>query len=349
MTAFADDGARPFAAVCAGAVVAFAGELAAAEKVAALTIAFGDRQLRAARSFGVSDTARYPLTSLTKPMVAATLLRLVETGEVTLADRVCRFRESFANGGKRSVTLGQAIDHTAGLPMTTDDDTELRRAGAGLSDFLASADACSLLQPPGREASYSNVGYLLVGDIIERVCGEPLPMAMNRLLFDPLGMTTASLGLIDDIDRVLVSLPSTMRDEPWHWNSRYWSGLAAPWGGAFGTAADVARFATAVGQRLTPPPVGRQDKSWWRGFRRTWPDHTARFGDLISPNAIGHFGASGNLMWVDGDRWLVALSSEPIGTQPRLLQRLSNVAAHQLSRIGRHADVAKDTGSGGGV
>ncbi len=138
----------------------------------------------------------------------------------------------------------------------------------------------------------------------------------------------------------------------WNWNSPYWRQLGAPWGGMLTTADDLARFCqmmlrdgrTADGQvlfspatiaaattnqlamMLDVPELDRRCRPWGLGWRLNWPGHTASFGDLLSPQAYGHWGATGTLMWIDPPRGTFAIlfATEPHDQSGGKLVQLSN-------------------------
>jgi CubicO group peptidase (beta-lactamase class C family) len=144
----------------------------------------------------------------------------------------------------------------------------------------------------------------------------------------------------------------------WGWNSRYWRGLGAPWGGVLSTPADLAKFArlmlsggTLEGPRLfskatvqaatrnqltgisSVPATDRETRPWGFGWRLFWPGFSPYFGDLLGPRMFGHMGATGTVLWLDPDRdaFCVILTTEPQDPHGTYLARLSNsIAAAML-------------------
>jgi CubicO group peptidase (beta-lactamase class C family) len=70
-------------------------------------------------------------------------------------------------------------------------------------------------------------------------------------------------------------------------------------------------------------------RPWSYGWRFNWKDHPASFGDFVSSSAIGHWGATGTLMWIDpaSQRWLVILTTQPWEQSQSTIQRISNFFA----------------------
>ena len=305
-----------------------------------------------------ATNTRFLIASLTKPMVSTAALMLAARGQLTLADRVVEWIPEFTGGTRRSITLRHLITHTSGLPEVWDDNNELRAAHASREAFVESGCRVALQSRPGQTASYSSVGYSLLGAILERASGVSLPDLLTSLLFEPLGMTSTELGaryteagnplrggIVD------LRLPDDVTsNSDWHWNSPYWRQLGAPWGGVISTASDVWKFLAAclgwnnaadIPARLRDAAFANQlpemgvtaasglRRGWGLGWRLNWPAHSAALCELLPAEAVGHYGATGSVMWTDGHMAAVILTDVPIGKRPRHLQRISNVIATQ--------------------
>lgn len=327
------------------------------------------------RSFGslhpagdaIHGDAIYTVASITKPIVAMAVMRLVERGRLTLGDKVSDLVPEFAGTGRYHVRVRHLLTHTSGLPDLLPDDRELRRENAPLSKYLAEVCQTDLLFKPGRDVRYSSCAFLLLGEIVARQAGRGLPEFLRQELFEPLGMHDTALGAPADwfdgpqprSDRfATVRVPDEQADgDTWNWNSRYWRTLGAPWGGVLSTAGDLAAFAHMMlrggrfghdvlfagatvdlatsnqleGMRDVPEPE-RRCRPWGLGWRGNWPTMGAWFGDLLSPNAYGHWGATGTLMWIDPDRDALAvlLTTQPQDPDGRYLARLSNAIVAAL-------------------
>lgn len=340
--------------------------------IPAVTIVTGTRrQLVGPVSFGsLSATERVPLpstplfliASITKPLVALAALTLIERGRLALADRVVDFLPEFGQQGKYGVEVRHLLTHTSGLPDMLPNNRELRAAHVPLTEFVAETCRHGLAFPPGRGVAYQSMGFAILGEIIARICGRSCAEFLQTEMFAPLGMTDSVLGAPDDwferadspLSRLAeVRLPkeqSTATD--WHWNSRYWRQLGAPWGGLLTTADDLAKLAqcllrggrTESGAVLWSPAAlaaatrnqlaamrevpedERRCRPWGLGWRLNWPAHSANFGDLLGPATYGHWGATGTVLWIDPERELFAavLSTQPQEPGGGLLAKLSN-------------------------
>jgi CubicO group peptidase (beta-lactamase class C family) len=322
------------------------------------------------------DDAIFLVASLTKPIVAMAVLRLVERGRLALNDRVAEFIPEFDAPDRRAITVRHLLTHTSGLPDMLPNNVSLRRSHAPLAKFVQGSCAVTLDFAPGRGMQYQSMGYALLGDIIQRVSGVPCAEFLRRELFEPLGMRDTSLGVPDDwyqpshqpeaparraavvpslepkVSRIAeVRLPPEQEGgDDWNWNSRYWRQLGAPWGGILSTPHDLLLFcrmmldgdtrlfspatvAAATCNQLDClhdlPEADRRTRAWGFGWRLNWPAHSASFGDLLSPQACGHWGATGTLFWIDPprDAAAVILSTQPLERSESHLTRLSNMIA----------------------
>jgi CubicO group peptidase (beta-lactamase class C family) len=278
------------------------------------------------------------LASITKPMTAAVLMALVEERRLSLEDPVASHLPEFTGGERAHVTIRHLLNHTSGLPDQLPDNLELRRRHAPLKEFVAGAVRAPLRFAPGSNVAYQSMGFLLAAEIAERLTGTPLREQMRRRLFAPLGMSGASLGLggrrLDQT--ALCQVP----EDAGGWNSPYWRDLGSPWGGAHGTADDVARllrfFAhpeavkkgplrpeTARAMLALTTPPARKDRyglGWRLGVG----------GAGASPSSFGHAGATGVLSWFDPARELavVLLTTRPSAeSESTLLRPISDLVS----------------------
>ena len=264
------------------------------------------------------------IASLTKPVVCAAACLFVERGLLALDDPIRRWVPEFED--RRDATVLHLLTHTSGLPDMLPENQELRERHAPLPEFVRRACVTPLLFRPGSRISYQSMGIALVGRIIEAASGLSCPEFLRREVFEPLAMADSSLGWTEVETARLARYPPS-EGQPtadWDWNSRYWRGFAAPWGGMFATTADYARFllAFAPGKtggspRLLSPPMTpeiranqtgrlpglpegeRLRQSWGLGFRTAHARGSEYLGDLLSPEAYGHAGSTGTGAWHD--------------------------------------------------
>ena len=324
-------------------------------------------QLDPSDSEPIADDAIFTVASITKPVVAMAVMLLVERGLLTLGEKVADILPEFAGRGRYGIRVRHLLTHTSGLPDLLPHDRDLRRANAPLSRFLTDICQAEPQFAAGRGVSYSSCGFVLLSEIAARKSGVPLPEFLRRELFEPLGMRDTALGAPDDWfegPQPRASRFATVRvpqeqagGDNWNWNSRYWRTLGAPWGGLLTTIHDLTAFAglmlsrgrfedrrifsdatiaAATLNQLLPmrdvPEPDRRCRPWGYGWRLNWPAHGAYFGDLLSPAAYGHWGATGTLLWIDPERdaFAAILTTQPQDPDGAYLARLSNAIAASI-------------------
>ena len=304
-------------------------------------------------AFGIAGNADaiFLLASITKTMTATAVMVLADRGELRLSDPVMKFISEFNKGERKKITIEQLLTHTSGLPDQLENNTELRSHHAPLSEFVQGSIRTPLLFAPGTKYHYQSMGILLAAEIVERITKTPLPDFLAKEVFTPLGMTQTALGLgrfkLADTTRCQTehAAPEAGAGDPqaasWDWNSPYWRNLAAPWGGAHGSAADVAQF---LGSFMHPLGQVLKEETARMMLQNHTPGLSARrgigfalgpegFGKNCSQQSFGHSGSTGTLAWADPatDTTCVILTSLPsrISAQT-ILHPVSHVVSKAL-------------------
>lgn len=322
--------------------------------------AFG-RQRLAEDAARLRDDGLFVVASITKPVVAMTVLSLVEEGLLSLSDRVARFVPAFGANGKQSITIRHLLTHTSGLPDMLPHNRALRERNAPLDAFVEGTNAISPDFQPGRGVQYQSMGFAMLAAVAFEVTGTKLPDLVRDRVTEPLGMAATFLGMPNQwyedggAERIVeLAVPVEQQSTTgWGWNSRYWHEFGAPWGGLLSTPVDLGRFARAMladgdgvwspatiaaatANRLHDfadlPETDRRCRPWGLGWRLNWVAHTATFGDLLGPRAYGHFGATGTMLWIDPDldAYAVVLTTTPFDPRRVPLARLSNAIVAAL-------------------
>ena len=309
-----------------------------------------------------NDQRRYLVASLTKPITAMAIVKLAAEGELSLAEPFNTFLPGFKRADLRRTTVRHLLTHTSGFPDMLPNNTQLRAEHASLDEFVGQAADADLDFHTATDCRYSSVGFLLLGAVVEVITGQSLGMFLRSQFFEPLQMNDTWLGMsTQQAQKILPTvLPSILPEwqpdaEDWGWNSHYWRTLGAPWGGMISSARDLGRYAEMMlrrgcdgnGRQLLPESAvlaavsdqtaalsAQRDyaglrRAWGFGWRREWPSHSASFGDFVSTETVGHWGATGTMMWMDmtSDRYSVILSTTPYEDSQPILQRISNVTA----------------------
>jgi CubicO group peptidase (beta-lactamase class C family) len=256
-------------------------------------------------------------------------MKLYEEGEFSLGDSATRFLPEFQGGGREKITMRQLLTHVSGLPDQLPENASLRARHAGLSEFVDGAIHTPLLFPPGQRYSYSSMAILLAAEIAQRISGIPFPELVDEVIYRPLGMKDSAMGVgrlgMDSLMRCQVesAAPESGSGDPstksWDWNSSYWRMLGAPWGGAHGSAPDVARF---LDEFLHPAGKALKVETAQlmisnhnaEGVRpRGLGFDLSAGGEGCSEGAFGHTGSTGTRCWADpnSDTICVVLTTLP--------------------------------------
>lgn len=303
---------------------AFPGAVLAVGKDPALVHlkAFGRQSYQPAAPPVTPDTL-YDLASLTKVIVTTTVaMMLVDEGKMDIDTPVSAFINGFRGGAKDRVTVAQLLTHSGGLKWWAPLYEELK----GKDAYLQRIVAMDLDYEPGTKSVYSDLGVILLGEILERVAGESLEALAKRRIFTPLGMTDTGYR---PPPALLTRIAPTEQDDKWrrrllhgevHDENAYALGGVAPHAGLFGTAPELARFAQLLlnggvydNQRLVSRATVERftRRAGVPGSSRSlgWdtPSEGSSAGTLFSARSFGHTGFTGTSMWMDPERKLFVI------------------------------------------
>jgi uncharacterized protein YbbC (DUF1343 family)/CubicO group peptidase (beta-lactamase class C family) len=275
--------------------------------------AYGSRALTPRREPMTADTI-FDAASLTK-VVATTpaIMRLFEEGKLRLNDRVTEYLPEF-QGGRSEITLRNLLTHFSGMRP----DLDLQPAWSGYETGVRLALADKPVAPPGARFIYSDINFILLGEIVHRVSGQMLSDYVRRRIYAPLGMKNtifqppaAWRRRIAPTEMVAGKvLRGVVHDE----TTRYMGGVAGH-AGLFTTADDLARYAEMMlgwgkrgGVRLFSPltvlkfatPQSPADQPILRGLG--WDidsPYSGNRGELFPIGSYGHTGFTGTSLWID--------------------------------------------------
>jgi CubicO group peptidase (beta-lactamase class C family) len=330
--------------VASGAVGA-AALLVARNGVVAVERGFG-RLSRDPSSKPCQSQSVFLVASISKPVTAMAVMRLVDKGRIHLDDPVKNYLPEFNGDGRERITIRNLLSHTSGLPDMLPENIELRKRQAPLKDFVAGTVRTPLLFPPGSRVSYQSMGILLAAEIVERLSGQPLDAFLQREVFARLKMRHSSMGIgrRNIADTVQCDLPSSgdltmsASDRAWNWNSPYWRKLGVPWGGMHSTVGDIYRLLQAMLQQgsgvlkpeLAEAMIADQNKGLNRPWGLGWEVGQGAFFEDSPARAFGHKGATGTLCWADPDRKLVFVlfANRPLAhDKDKFLERVSKLVS----------------------
>jgi D-alanyl-D-alanine carboxypeptidase len=140
----------------------------------------------------VTERDRFFIGSVSKTVLAAAVLQLVEQHRVGLDDTVDQWLPGLLADGD-AITIRHLLSHTSGLANFTDHPDSLQpRSDAGPLQIVELAESMPSMFDPGRTAAYSNTNFVVLGLIVEKVAGRPLASVLQAAVFQPIGLTSAS-------------------------------------------------------------------------------------------------------------------------------------------------------------
>jgi len=308
--------------------------------------AFGYRELVPEKRPMDLDTV-FDLASLTKPIATATsVMHLIESGKLKLDEPVATYIPEFAANGKAAITVRQLLTHTSGLIA----DNSIKDYSDGPDRALKKIHQLNTTVPPGSRFIYSDVGFIVLAELIQGVSGTSVHQYSQNAFFKPLGMTeTGYLPEPSLRERAAVTQErdgKPMRGDV-HDPRAYALGGVAGHAGLFSTATDLATFAqmlinkgTLNGHRVLQETTFRDMTAPIRvssGLRTLGWDmkstYSSNRGDLFSDSAFGHGGFTGTAFWVDPEQqlYVIFLSNrvhpDGRGSVNALAGRIATIAA----------------------
>jgi len=255
----------------------------------------------------------FDLASLTKPIVTATsLMILLEQDKFRLQDHVSQYLPEFGRNGKDKITIEQLLLHTSGL--ITDNPVEDYRDGPERA--LERIYQLAPRTEPGSKFTYSDVGYIVLGQLVEKLSGQSLDQFSRDHIFEPLGLRDTNFK--PETRLVERAAPTEQREGRWLRGSVHDPRAAALGGvaghaGLFSTADDLAVYAQALlnqgefrGRRILQPETVRLMTAphavpgGWRALG--WDvetSYSSNRGEIFPFGSFGHTGFTGTSIWID--------------------------------------------------
>ena len=312
---------------------------------------YGSRSVDPHREVMTEDTV-FDAASLTK-VIATTpsIMKLVESGKVEVDAPVVRYIPAFGEHDKHQVTIRHLMTHTSGLRP----GLSLRDPWEGVEEAIRRACAESLVTTPGTKFRYSDINFILLGEIVRRVSGQALEQFAAEQIFEPLGMSHTRY--LPPSDWIPFIAPTTklgatyIRGIVHDPTSRRMGGVAGH-AGLFTCTRDLAKFARMM--------LGRGEVDGVRVFRPETVDlmasvqspeeSDAKRGlgwDIASPyssprgyhfpiGSYGHTGWTGTSIWIvpQPNTFIIFLSNRnhptEDGTVVALRRTLATIAAESI-------------------
>ena len=285
------------------------------------------RQTYDANSPAVNVDTIYDAASLTKPVVTATLIAMqVEAGRIGLDLPVARYIPEWNDGPnpelRKTVTVRNLLTHSSGLPAHKDYFQMLRSK----REFIAAICREPLEYAPGTKTIYSDLGFILLGEILERATGKNVDQLAHEQIFAPLDMAGSTFNPPKGL---LSRIAPTENDTAFrkqlvrgavHDENAFAMGGVAGHAGLFTTASDLAAFCqmllnggiyghhrmltrATISQFTTPQALAGNARTL--GWMSPTPNSSS--GRYFSPRSFGHLGFTGSSIWIDPDRKLFVI------------------------------------------
>lgn len=208
---------------------------------------------------------RFNLASITKLFTAVAVAQLVEQGRLAYDDEIGKFVPALTNQDVAKVTLQQLLSHTSGLkddwPLL--EKTMLSQRALTVAEWLAPFHDVALSARPGERYEYCNIGYAMLGIAIEKASGENYFEYIQKHVFDPAGMHDSGFLELDSDPPRLATGYMDVRGQERRSNTYRLPVRGGPFGLAYATAPDMAKFAEAViaGKLVSRPSL----EEMWTG------------------------------------------------------------------------------------
>ncbi len=301
----------------------------------------------------MTEDTVFDMASLTKVVATApAILKLIEAGKLDLDTAVTSYIPEFVGEGKEAITLRHLLTHTSGLRP----GLGRRPKWSGVAKAIEFACGEKLRKPVGTEFIYSDINYILLGEIVHRVSGRDLHQFTREHIYGPLRMINTGF-IPPNRASELIAPTEKLKDgtilrgvvhDP---TSRRMGGIAGH-AGLFSCTADLSRYARMLlnrgrlgGVRLFSPesielmtslqsPNGVH-KARGIGWDIDTPYSGPR-GQLFPGGSFGHTGWTGTSIWIDphSQSFVIFLSNRnhptEKGTVVQLRKRISTLAAEAI-------------------
>jgi serine-type D-Ala-D-Ala carboxypeptidase len=267
----------------------------------------------------VTAATVFDLASVSKAVATTSMaMILYERGLIDLEAPIVSIVPEFAGSDVRrgDVTVHMLLAHSSGLPAYE----KLFLKAKTRDELLAAAFATPLAADPGTRAEYSDIGFIILAIVLERLADESLDRFCQREIFGPLGMLRTAFNppvawhgsippTADDVSFRKRVIQGEVQDE----NASVLGGVAGH-AGLFGTAQDLATFSHVLLQggqplvrletlalftRRETAPAGTSRALGW-----DTPSSPSQSGKYFSPPSFGHLGYTGTSLWIDPERQL---------------------------------------------
>ena len=278
--------------------------------------AFGHRAIKPKKLSMTIDTI-FDLASLTKVVATTTaLMQLVEEGKLCLEDPVARYWPEFKANGKEDITVRELLTHYSGLRP----DLDLKPEWSGYDMAIRMIIAEKPLFPPGTNFVYSDINFVILGELVHRISGQPLDVYCAERIFKPLAMKDTGFKPSPTLRKRIAPTQyqngktGKLLQGEVHDPTAYKMGGIAGHAGLFSTAGDLSIFAQMLlaggsykGARILSPLIVEKMTTPQTPPNKTirglgWDIEsvlTSNYNKLSPIVFYGHKGFTGTAIWID--------------------------------------------------
>lgn len=283
----------------------------------------GQADTTPAKARPMTSQTLFDLASLTKLVGTTTaVLALAGGGQLGLDDPAAHYLPGFTALRDGPVTIRHLLAHTSGLP----DTRKFYQWCSSREELLRDLFATPLESPPGTRVTYSDLGFLALGEIVAKVAGEPLDLAVARLVTGPVGMASTGYAPLAGPAGRFAATERREDGTPWNGvvhdeNARLMGGVAGH-AGLFSVVADLAAFCGWwVSAADVPVPAGLRreaESAQTAGLGGSRGLGWVRAGDRFdilgghwTASAVSHTGFTGTSLALDAPSgvWAVLLTN----------------------------------------
>ena len=250
----------------------------------------------------------YDLASLTKVITATSILILEEERKLKLSDKLSKYYSEFNTQEKKEISIEDLLRHNSGLPAVV-----RAHAGEKYPDFIHKTLSLPLEYRPGEKTVYSDVGYIILGDLIQKISNLSLEEFTRLKIFEPLAMNQTGFKVKDADKHLCAPTGNSQLCLPHDPKAYYLYPHQLGHAGVFSTILDFSKMAQLFlnkgiyqNKRILKEVSVRKmsvihgDEIRGTGFDLLSPYASAPRGDIFPAGiSYGHTGFTGTTMWID--------------------------------------------------
>ena len=266
-------------------------------------------------SSDVNINTMFDLASLTKVIATTTATMLcLNRGLFNLDDKVVKYIPEFGKNNKENITIKNLLLHNSGLPAFI----RFYERGLNNNEVLNEIYSTKLENIPGEKTIYSDLGFITLGKIIEKVTGKTLDKFCADKIFKPLAMNSTYYNVPDSLKKLCAPTEidnywrmKTIQGEVHDENSYILNGVAGH-AGLFSTAEDISKLMAMLMNKgkingkefLKSSTIEMFIKRYGSESTRalgwdTKSEKGSTAGNFFSSNSFGHLGFTGTSVWAD--------------------------------------------------